>query len=255
MIRLNDKARSLSSFTYLELERYLGEETLCILPLGAMEQHGPHLPLGTDSEIANIGIDELCSSWTDALQLLVLPVMPIGESMEHSTFTGTLSFSVSTLQAVITDIAVSLGNWGVKKLLIINFHGGNSDTVSSILREVRQKTGVLCGAAHVYGSDVLQGYGGARDYHAGDIETSIVLHYLPEAVRREAVPEKASADGKLKKMELFKNLVIPWFTGDLSADGIIGNPRDASAQKGKAIISDLVKELKEIIRRFAAYEE
>jgi creatinine amidohydrolase len=251
---LNTGARKLTGFSTAELERYLQKDTLCIIPLGATEQHGPHLPLGTDTLISELVIDQLCEVWKEDLQLLIFPVLPLGVSTEHDSYCGTVSVSVSSLQSIIGDMCLAIRRWGFKKALVINFHGGNSDTVSSILREIRDRTGVLCCATHVYKNEVLKGFGSAQDYHAGDIETSILLRYAPGLVRKECLPERPAGPGVLEKMKLFRNLDIPWFTKDLSVSGVIGKPSEAGLEKGEAIIEALVCELIEVIDQVKSYE-
>lgn len=204
---------------------------VAVLPIGSYEQHGGHLPLITDTAIACIIARELAAAYP----VLALPPITIACSHEHGTWQGTVSISAQTLHAVITDIASSLEASGVRKLVLVNAHGGNY-VLSNIVQEANLTEprmslfpqGREWNRAREYGGLVSNAH---DDMHAGEIETSILLHAEPSLVR----PGYENADHDASDRPFLLTLGMKAYT----ETGVIGFPSLATAEKGKAVLESL----------------
>lgn len=207
--------------------------TTVILPLGATEQHGPHLPLGTDTVRALALAERLA----ERLPVLVGPVLPIGCSDEHGGFAGLLSLEADTLAAVLVDCARRMVAWGVKRLVILSAHGGNGRALALAEAQLRYElpelglwipdAETLCGSAvrEVATTDGVSI--NAIGLHAGEGETSELLHLCPEQVSmNRAMP------GYIGDMTEGLNRLIAAGTQALTATGVVGDPRSADANRG-----------------------
>lgn len=212
---------------------------VALLPVGAFEQHGAHLPLSTDSLIAGLVAERLA----EAYDLLRLPPVTIGCSHEHEgLLAGTVSISATTLHAIVTDIADSLERTGIRKLVVISGHGGNY-----VLSNVVQEANVTERRMSLYpGRDA---WNQARtdagcqlsphdDMHGGELETSLLLHAAPELVRDGWQHADHEAPHRPDLLTLG--------TAGYTTSGIIGRPSLASAEKGAALLDS-------VTRSFAAH--
>ncbi|MFF5280096.1 creatininase family protein [Streptomyces sp. NPDC013171] len=204
---------------------------VAVLPVGSFEQHGKYLPLITDTVIACVIAQEIAAAYSVHL----LPPITVSCSHEHATFPGTISISARTLYAVIDDIRASLARSGIHKLVIVNGHGGNY-----VLSNVVQEANVDGPAVSLFplGSDWdrAREHGGLTsdrhaDMHAGEIETSILLHTAPELVG-EGYAE-ADHDSRQRPFLLVQGMT------EYTKSGVIGYPSLATAEKGKAIMESL----------------
>src|SRR5690348_6022649 len=179
---------------FQELDR---ERTVAVLPVSATEQHGPHLPLSVDATI-NRGVLSRALELAPAdLPLLILPALPVGYSVEHNAFPGTLSVGAETLQRLWCDIGRSVHRAGLRKLLIFNSHGGQPQIADIVARELRGELAMMVAVAHSYGfgepvglfSDAERQHG----IHGGANETSQMLHLHPDLVRQDEIADFHSA--------------------------------------------------------------
>lgn len=206
--------------------------TVAVLPVGSFEQHGDHLPFATDSMIAVIIAREIA----DAHNLLLLPPITIGCSHEHAGWVGTVSISATTLHAILNDIANSLANTGIHRLLIVNGHGGNY-VLSNVVQEAsvtEPRMALFPGSADWRNARAAADLTTDQhdDMHAGELETSILLHALPEVVR----PSYQNADHEAPDRPHLLTLGMRAYT----PTGVIGRPSLATAEKGKAVLDYLV---------------
>lgn len=222
------------------------ENTLIIQPIGAIEQHGPHLPLIVDAAIATAVVGQTLHKLNPDIPAYALPTLHYGKSNEHWTFPGTLTLSAQTLTAVLMEMAEGIYRAGFRKLLLVNAHGGQPQVLEIVARDLRQQHSDLqvfplfvWGAPH-RAADIV----GKQEYetgiHAGDVETSVMLALLPEQVDMEkAVQEfpKPFADDSLLSLE--GRLPMAWTMDDLSKSGVVGNATAATAAKGTAILESV----------------
>lgn len=206
---------------------------IAVLPVGSFEQHGDYLPLSTDTLIACIIAREVADNYN----LMLVSPITISCSHEHADWPGTVSISAQTLQRVIADIADSLEASGVHRLLLVNAHGGNY-VLSNIVQEASVHGPRM--ALFPTSADWRQARDAAglatdthTDMHAGEIETSILLHAMPEVVR----PGYENADQEADDRRHLLTLGMRAYT----ANGVIGLPSLASAEKGKAVLTSFTE--------------
>ncbi len=215
---------------------------VAVLPLAATEQHGPHLPTGTDTLIGDGLIRKALDAMPDDLPAVILPTLAIGKSDEHGNFPGTLSLSAETLLRMLIDVGDSVARSGLSKLLIMSAHGGNSEAMGLAARELRQRHTMLVVAtswARLGQPDELFEEAELRHgIHAGDIETSLMLHFEPEFVRQDKATDFTSAGREMEESFAVLRATGPtgfgWLAGDLNAQGACGNASAASTAKGAA---------------------
>jgi creatinine amidohydrolase len=204
--------------------------TVAVLPIGSFEQHGNHLPLATDSIVACAVAEAIATHY----DLRLLPPIAISCSHEHSDFAGTVSISAATLYAVIGDVAASLEQRGIRKLVLVNGHGGNY-VLGNIVQETNVGERRMALFPHRDDWEEARKAGGLvtanhEDMHGGELETSILLHVAPDQVRAGADDWVAPERTHLHQLGV----------GGYSSSGVIGRPSLASADKGRLVLDELV---------------
>ena len=220
-------------------------EWIAILPVAAIEQHGPHLPLSTDSAIARGLIRRVAELLPPDLPAVFLPVQTIGKSNEHIDCKGTLTLSWETATRSWLEIGESVRRAGIRKLVIVTSHGGNVPIMDIVARELRVTHGMLAvttswsrlGVPDGVLSDAERSYG----IHAGDEETSMMLALHPELVRmehaRNFISAQQSHETEFEKLRGHGPVQFGWKIGDLNLEGAAGNAMAATPEKGWAIIN------------------
>ncbi|CAB4565452.1 MAG: mycofactocin biosynthesis peptidyl-dipeptidase MftE [Actinobacteria bacterium] len=217
-------------------------ERIVVLPLGSWEQHGPHLPLHTDTVIVDAVVDAaLCDTSISANEFLRAPTLPITASDEHEGFTGGLSSGTEALIASVVAIARS-ASWA-RGICIVNGHGGNIPALTEITSALEYENI----SSHIWS---LPGYAGG-DMHAGHTETSLLLHIAPELVRQDLI-EVGATEISTDDMNLMKISGVK----AVSPNGVLGDPRHAHADHGRAVLAlyttSLVEALQSCITRWPA---
>ncbi len=231
----------------------LRDPMVAVLPVAATEQHGPHLPTGTDAMIL-AGILEAAAAAGGPMRAVALPLQPIGWSAEHEDLPGTLSQEPELLAGACAALGAGIAAAGLRRLLILNAHGGNPPPVAIAALKLRRAHGLLVVQAHwealAKPAELAPPGAPARDWHAGWIETSVMLHLRPGLVRLD----RAEADGPGRSGELPPGGSAPWawMATDLSPSGVIGDPRLASAELGARLVARAVAGLAALIDRTAA---
>lgn len=214
----------------------LPDDTIAILPTAAIEQHGPHLPMGTDTIIAEGMLNTLRQACPPELNLLILPTQSIGKSNEHLWAAGTLTLSAETALRAWAEIGRSVARAGVKRLVFVNSHGGNAALVEILSRELRIDPGLFCARAAWMAFGTPEGHYSDRELqfgiHGGDIETSLMLHFAPKTVDMAAARDFASS-AETSALSPIGPVGYGWIASDLNKAGVVGEANLATAAKGK----------------------
>ena len=238
-------SRQLADLRAPQVEQLITSHSVFVQPLGAVEQHGPHLPFNTDLLIADRVATAAVQRVGADLDVWLLPPLAYTKSNEHAWSAGTIWLSATTLLAVLDDIGRCVATTPARKLVFFNGHGGNSALVGVANREIRLAHGLMTFLAHP-GVPPDQGGASPTDelgmgIHGGTDETSIMLHLAPELVDMSTatrnVPE-ALADNKYVR---FGGAVgFGWLSNDFGPDGHIGDPTVATAERGATLFDAAV---------------
>lgn len=228
---------------------------IAILPVGAIEQHGPHLPLATDILISEGILAAAAEQVAPDVDLLQLPSLSVGLSPEHMSFAGTLSHEAETLLASWTEIGMSVAAAGLRKLIILNSHGGQPQIVDLVTQRLRTEAGMLAVRANSFRfdlpPDLIAEDERAFGLHGGQIETALMLALHPDLVRQDQVanfPNDAAQRARTaRRLGLSGAGGYAWNAEDLNPAGATGNASRATAEQGTALLSAYAAELAELI--------
>jgi creatinine amidohydrolase/Fe(II)-dependent formamide hydrolase-like protein len=228
-----------------DAETRLAEVDVALLPVGAIEQHGPHLPLDTDAFDADYLAQRVAEACSEP-KPLVLPLVSYGVSYHHEDFKGTISISNASLAALVYDIGMSAARNGIRKLLIINGHGGNSPTLNDAAQRINRDSHIFVAVDTGETSDVdVDAMAETpNDVHAGEIETSTTLAVRPHLVRTERI-RKVFPKLSSRYLSFSSQRGVAWyaFTKKLSPTGVMGDPTRASAEKGQRMWQAMIAHL------------
>ncbi len=229
--------RNFSYLNWKQVEALPRNETLLILPTAAIEQHGHHLPLATDTLINNLLLGKALERLPQDAPVYALEPVCYGKSNEHLGFPGTLSLSATTFMAVVRDIGASVAASGFSKLALYNTHGGNSSLVDVLARDLRAEFGLRTFALYGSGGVRYEGISPqerAYGFHAGEIETALLLNATPELVDPSAYTVNYIAQIDKPETLLPENApaTFAWLTRDIAPSGVMGDPRPATAENG-----------------------
>ena len=232
------------------------DQSVVLVPLGSTEQHGAHLPVGTDSIILDALVEKIISDENIDGNILFTPTMRIGKSNEHMHFAGTLTYKATTYYNVIYDYVSSIAKHGFKKVILFNSHGGNTDMCNLISRDLRIDLNIEVYVIDWWFTDFWQD--GLKDirqsgtygvFHACELETSLMLAICPELVdMSKAVdedPKESLRDNDV--VTVFGPVNAGWKTEDVTQSGVIGAPTFATAEKGNKLMDYASKKISNII--------
>jgi creatinine amidohydrolase len=241
-----------------------GEEIsrwIAVLPLAAVEQHGPHLPLGVDSFIAEAYLAHVHKALPAGLPVTFLPLQKIGQSDEHVEFPGTLTLSATTVIRTWTEIGESLARAGVRKLVLVTSHGGNVSAMELVARDlrVRKKMMVVTCGWHRFGyPDVFEREEKKHGIHAGGIETALMLAGRPDTVRMENAasfePATVAMAKEFRWLGAYRPVGFGWMTQDLHPSGALGDPRVATKEAGEAALAHGAKAFVELLAEIDRFD-
>ncbi len=255
-------ATAWADLTSSGLSARVNQETVAILPLAAIEQHGPHLPLATDQVIADGLTTAALPELPAGVDCLRLPTLAIGDSLEHGRHSGTLSLSAETLQAVLVDIGHSIARAGCRRLVLYSSHGGNLAAVDTAALRLRAEAAMLvvktCHFDFPPLADALPEREWQEGLHGGALETALMLHLAPERVDTAALAHWPSLE--FDALAGFQWLGaenrparFAWLAQDLHPAGVSGDARLASAQLGQRLLAHYAATLAAIIAETAAF--
>ena len=253
----DDPIRWWQSLTAAEVASFALRDPVAILPLAAIEQHGPHLPLSTDLDIG-LGVLAAafrllpgeCPAW-------VLPPQALGASREHARFPGTISLEPELVIAAIEAAGEALARDGVRRLVLSNSHGGNRHALDEAGLRLRAEHKMLVVEASWFrfprptGVELSEAEW-RHGFHAGAVETAMMMHLRPELVRGDEVPLGRSLGEELERTLLRLGpeggvASFAWLAGDLNADGVVGDARRADPSMGARLVSHYGAVLAEVI--------
>jgi creatinine amidohydrolase len=235
---------------------------IAVLPLAATEQHGPHLPLGVDSFIAEAYLARVRDLIPADLPVTFLPVQRIGQSDEHVAFPGTLTLSAATVIRAWTEIGESVARAGVKKLVLITSHGGNVSAMEIVARDLRVRLGMLVVTVgwHRFGypAGAFDADERRHGIHGGDIETSLMLAGRRDTVRMDqaeaAIPSTVAMAHEFHWLGAFRPAGFGWMTQDLHASGTVGDASRATVEKGEAALAHGAQGFVELMREIDRFD-
>jgi creatinine amidohydrolase len=217
---------------------------IAVLPLAATEQHGPHLPLGTDVMIAEAYLARVRELLPDSIPATFLPVQPVGISTEHLGYPGTLTLPSEVALQSWMALGISVARAGIKKLVMVTSHGGNSAAMTLVAQDLRAQHGLLAVTTAWSRFGAPEGLFSAEELrhgiHGGAVETSIMLARYPEAVRRESIadfrPRSIAMEQDYRWLSAHRPAPFAWQAEDLHESGAAGDATQASAEKGERLL-------------------
>ncbi|WP_329581865.1 creatininase family protein [Kitasatospora sp. NBC_01250] len=233
----------------------LGAGSVLCLPIGSVEQHGPHLPLNTDTVIAEQFTTRLVERYGDHHDLWALPAIPYGLSLEHIWSPGTVSLRVASFMSLLDAVVGGyVRSTPARTLLIVNGHGGNRGVLEAALYELQDRYALRACVIHPSSLSGFRTEGELPEIHAGHRETSLMLTLAPEDVHLDRLPVDFTADeerrGEINRLVLDRGVTWPWNSGDsaIAACGVIGgDPREASADIGHRVIESALDSAADVL--------
>ncbi|HSB85005.1 MAG TPA: creatininase family protein [Ilumatobacteraceae bacterium] len=238
----------------------LTERSIIVQPLGAIEQHGPHLPLSTDAVIATAVAEAAVADVGEELDVWLLPTLQYTKSNEHAWSPGTVWLSATTLLAVLDDIGRCVATTPATRLVFLNAHGGNSSLLSVAVRELRLNHGLTTFVTHPRTPVDQGGTTSPTDelgmgVHGGTNETSMMMHLAPELTdlsrARRRVPEQIAANTYVR---FGGQVSFGWLSNDFHADGYIGDPTAATSERGAELFAGAVRSFCESLSEISTFD-
>ncbi|MCK8779009.1 creatininase family protein [Rhizobium sp. NTR19] len=238
------------------------QDWIAVLPLGAHEQHGPHLPFETDTLIAEGLVSRLIAALPEDLPVTFLPVEQVGYSIEHMDVAGTRTLAFDEAVNRWLGIAADLYARGIRKLVLLNAHGGNSPLMTIVATEARVRLNMLVVATSWTRFGQPPGWitpeKKAVDIHGGDIETSVMLALWPDRVDMTKTKNFGSRQSafaqSFKHLRAYGPHAFGWKMSDLNDEGVAGDASAATAERGEELVTHAVQGITELLEDVAAFD-
>jgi creatinine amidohydrolase len=252
-----------ADYTSEELAALGQAGAIAVLPVAAIEQHGPHLPVSVDTCIIEGLVRKLQARFVGdptAPPVLFLPSMPYGKSNEHGQYPGTIVLSTTTLMSVWMDIGRSIAASGFKKIMFFNSHGGQASVMDLVARDLREQCNVIATHCNWYMLGQPEGLFSAEELrfgvHAGEVETSLMMALDPANVQANLLGNFSSSTQALLQqgysaLQVSPAAKISWMVQDLNQSGAVGNAAAANATKGAALLKHTVERFELVLKEFA----
>ncbi|MEM9465802.1 MAG: creatininase family protein [Actinomycetota bacterium] len=254
-------AGRLHELTGPEIEAQISDTSIVLVPIGAIEQHGPHLPLVVDHLIADAVANAVIDRSGPEVDCWMIPTLPFSKSDEHAWSPGTMWLSRDTTERILDEIAERVAVMGVRRLVFLNGHGGNSTMLNVACREARRRHGLLTFLVHPFPppaysppSDVDTGELG-MGIHGGHDETSVMLHLRPDLVHLDRagrnVPEWLADNTHVR---FGGSTQFGWMSDDFGPEGHIGDPTGATAEDGARLFDHAVAHVQAALGEIATFD-
>ena len=263
---MTSKSRFWADLTTQDFARLIASgqaaQTIAVLPVAAIEQHGPHLPLSVDTVLVEGVVAAALPHLAPDLKVLFLPTQAVGLSPEHARFPGTLTLKAETILRLWTDLGESVAAAGIQKLLLFNSHGGQVSVMDIVARDLRARLNMLVYSVSWFnlplrdaqGGDVNARFGAEEHrfgIHAGDIETSMMLALSPSKVDMAQAQNFAStSQARAQQFDILgngKSAKFGWQMQDYNPAGAVGNAAAATADKGRAVVEAAGRSLAQLL--------
>ena len=256
---MTELRRNLTHYTWQEIAALDKQEGVVILPIGAIEQHGPHLPTITDTLQVTHVLAATLARLPDTVKAWALPSLNYGKSNEHTGFPGTISLTAATLLAVLHDIADSVKAAGFRRLAFLNGHGGNMALLEMAARDIRVRTNLLCFSLQpglfVNPPFPITPEEQRLGFHAGELETSLMLAIAPELVHMDKASRHFAPFPETgTPLFFFGAAATAWLSRDWSPTGVFGDATLGTAEKGQAIIDAAAHRLVALLTEISRFE-
>ncbi len=246
-------------FTTRDFDGLDPEQTVVILPVAAIEQHGPHLPLSTDAVINEGVLKRALAILSEPPTVLVMPALVVGDSLEHLGYPGTLSVSTETLLALWMDVGRSVARTGLRKLIVFNSHGGQIPLVDILAVRLRSELDMLVVRANYFAfgtpKDLFETSELEHGIHGGEVETSLMLHLRPDLVRVDALKNFVGLAERMDRANILlgpeRKIGFGWLSQDLHPEGVCGNAGRADAARGQQLLQHIADSLVRLVNEVA----
>lgn len=243
----------------------LAARTVAVLPVAAVEQHGPHLPLNVDAALLAGVIDAALPLLPEDVPALFLPPQNVGFSIEHSHYPGTLTLSAPTIMALWNELGACVARAGIRKLLLLNGHGGQVSVMDIVARDLRVHHGLMVYSSSWFSlplPDDVNAQFSALEHrfgiHAGQIETSMMLHLAPHTVRMDRASHwRSTSQDRAEQFPILGNgrsAKMGWAIEDYHPSGAVGDAAAASAEKGARVVQAAAHSLAQLLEELHALE-
>ncbi len=248
-----------TELTRADIESGALADAVAVLPVAAVEQHGPHLPLGVDLQIMEFCLAKVLDLMPDGLPAVILPVQPVGVSSEHTAFAGTLTLPPVLAVQAWSALGEAVHRAGCHRIVLVSSHGGNAAAIDMVALELRVRLGVVAVTTSWSrfglppGLDAPEGH----DWHGGFAETSLMLAARPDLVAMDRAQDFRSRgeamEGQFRRLRAMRPAGFAWMAGDLHPAGALGNATAATAQAGEAIARHGAVAFLELLADVAAF--
>ena len=251
----------MAEMTSEQIGRMIEDRTVALIPIGATEQHGRHLPVQFDYMVVEEVAKKAAQLASSTIPVIVTPTINFGCSSHHMDFKGTLSLRFNTFIDLIIDIGESLIKHDIKRLLFLNGHGGNSAPLQIVCRRLKEENDIACAAAANYWSLAASAIKELRESgpggmgHAGEFETSLGLFLMSDKVRVALLEDRTNPPRiKGDNLDLLYSgsVFLPWMASDKGIAGVIGNATLGTKNKGKKFFHAIVRETAELIENLSS---
>lgn len=246
--------RWIGELTSAEISKVLKPTSILCLPIGSIEQHGPHLPLNTDVVLAEEFTRLIVARWGEAFDLWRLPTQSVSLAREHAWAPGSMSLSIQTMTAFIRDLGREIARaLPTRNLVVVNSHGGNRGILEALAHDLRADFGLNVCVLHPTALAETGATAKIPEIHAGKNETSMMLALAPDLVRRDRIAQLTHPpDAEVVRRTILDPWVSwPWSTDDarIADMGVIGDAQAASAEFGKLIVDRVVEAAGGVLRQ------